>query len=46
MTGRQPTDLAKDPEEAQNLASDRDRLQPLLDKLQKLRAGLEVVRVP
>lgn len=34
-------DLARDPEESQNLASDRDRLQPLVEKAQKLRAGLD-----
>jgi arylsulfatase A-like enzyme len=34
-------DLGKDPEESQNLAGDRERLQPFADKLQKVRAGLE-----
>jgi choline-sulfatase len=35
-------DLARDPEENQNLASDRERLQPLVEKVQKLRAGLDL----
>ena len=34
-------DLASDPEEAQNLALDRDRLRPFVEKAQKLRAGLD-----
>ena len=34
-------DLARDPEESQNLASERDRLQPFVERLQKLRAGLD-----
>jgi arylsulfatase A-like enzyme len=35
-------DLARDPEESQNLGSDRERLQLLVDKLRKLRSGLDV----
>ena len=39
-------DLARDPEESQNLASDRAQLQGLVEKMQKLRSGLEVRSAP
>ena len=39
-------DLARDPDEAQNLSSDRERLTPFVDGLQKLRAGLREIGPP
>jgi arylsulfatase A-like enzyme len=39
-------DLSRDPEESQNLAGDRDQLQGLVEKMQKLRSGLEVRSAP
>ena len=39
-------DLARDPDEAQNLSSDKERLAPVVEGLQKLRAGLREVASP
>ena len=39
-------DLARDPDEAQNLSSDRERLAPFVEGMQKLRAGLREIGPP